>query len=432
MIGVLATCLVLYALVVRSVRYRKLRTTLWKFSRGDLEKMTPYVAQQIVHVSFLYDTPYTMLMGTRVALFKVYGIRSIASVLLKSGELTSKEDEKINKRLADTAILIATALSNPVLGPGSGCPVTTPDSDPRSAIAIARINYLHKKYNIRNDDFLYNLSLFMIEPIKFTEKYDWRPHSPLEIQAIFVLWTEVGRRMGIQNIWNSYEEMVEWANVGKNPSSSGDSILMSKSFSVIHQQQYELDNMIPSEESQKLARVTLEHFLSRVPRIPGLRGLVLQIFTTLLDARTRNAMGLSEPAPTIVKLVHGIFALRAFLVRNFMLPRGKPSLWVKLDSTHKLDEVGVPRIPAAFKRREGPWYYPEATGLWLLKDRILVSLGLQNVHKLPGKRWRSEGYRLEELGPVQFEKSGHREVMEEAQRIQGCPTAGLWGLPTDS
>ncbi|KDR73850.1 hypothetical protein GALMADRAFT_227616 [Galerina marginata CBS 339.88] len=367
--------------------------------------MTPHLAQQIVHVSFFYDTPLMMLLGTQVALFKVYGISTIATVLLKSGELTSAE--KINKRLADTSILIATALSNPLVGPGSGCPVVSPNIDPRGAVAIARINYLHGKYSIKNDDLLYNLALFMIEPITWTARFDWRPHSPLEIQAIFALWTEVGRRMGIQNIWTSYDDMVEWTT------------------------QYEIDNMVPSEASQSLAKITLEHLFSRVPNVSFLRAAIYQVAITLLDKRARTAMGLPEPSPRAGAIIHRIFLLRAFFVRHFCLPRWKPSLWVSLDSSHRIDEAGIPRMAAVYKRRSGPWYYPESTG-WgnYLVQRLVVALGLQRRERIPGKEWRSQGYRLEELGPIRFENSGHDQVMQEAVVIQGCPINGLWGIPS--
>jgi len=48
---------------------------------------------------------------------------------------------------------------------------------------------------------------------EWTAKYDWRPHSSVEVKAIFTLWTEAGRRMGIEDIWSTYEEMKQWVEV---------------------------------------------------------------------------------------------------------------------------------------------------------------------------------------------------------------------------
>ncbi|KAK7062751.1 hypothetical protein VNI00_000240 [Paramarasmius palmivorus] len=209
----------------------------------------------------------TMLLGTQVALFKVYGISSIASVLLSSGELT--DETRINKRLADTAILIATFVSNPVPPRSS----SDESNDPRAAIALARTNYLHGKYRINNDDFLYNLALFMLEPIRWTARFNWRPLTPTEIKAIFILWTDIGRHMGLHNLWSSYEEMEVWAD------------------------NYEAANMVPSEASAKLARITTQHFLQRVPPKLGLQRLVFNVMLTVLDTRTRKAMQYAHYIP---------------------------------------------------------------------------------------------------------------------------------------
>ncbi|KAJ4492502.1 hypothetical protein C8R41DRAFT_831924 [Lentinula lateritia] len=384
-----------YILLVRILRYQRVKLIPTKFSGDELLTMSPWTAQQIVYESFFHDTPMMMLLGTQVALFKVYGISSIATLLLRTGEL--KTLHTMNKRLADTSTLIATFLSNPLVGPG----YETPSDDPRAAIAIARVNYLHRKYRINNDDYLYNLALFMIEPIRWTGRFDWRPHSPIEIQAIFTLWTEIGRRMGIKNIWASYTEMEEWV------------------------ENFEELNMVPSTASAELARTTINHFLERIP-IQSLRPLFFQLMLTVLDTRTRNAMQLPEPNPWVSALIHWLFIIRAFVVRNLCLPRQKPAIWVQLDNTYRLDEDGVPRMSAVYQRRSGPYYFPQKTGFALKLQNVFIWLGLRSEEKSPGSKWFSEGYRLEELGPIQFKEDGHEQVMQEAAILQGCPLTGLW------
>ncbi|KAF8989546.1 hypothetical protein BDQ17DRAFT_1434387 [Cyathus striatus] len=369
----------------------------------QIHNMSPNLAQKIVHESLFYDTPMIMLLGTQIALFKVYGIPSIASLLLKTGELTSKE--RMNKRLADTGILITTAISNPILGPRSGVENPPPLADPRSAIAIARMNYLHGMYKINNDDFLYNLALFMIEPIRWTAKFDWRPHSPVEIQAIFVLWAEVGRRMGMENVWNTYDEMVEWTNA------------------------YESTNMIPSDPSETLANLTINHFLNRVPTLFGLRKLARQLVLSVLDEHTRKAMRMPPPNPYISSLIYYLFKSRAFIVRHFCLPRRKPALWVQLDmSSVSVDSAGMMRMHSFYPRRAGPYYYPERTGFALFLQNIKIAQGRLNPETVPGEKWRCRGYRLEELGPERWEHEGHEKVIREAGELQGCPISGVWGL----
>ncbi|KAG7100280.1 hypothetical protein E1B28_002053 [Marasmius oreades] len=396
MVSLPVCCLAIYLLIVRILRYRRVNRTSRKYADLNLDAITPQKVQEIVYDSLFYD----MVLGTQVTLFKIYGVPTIATLLLKSGEMT--DEVQLNKRLADTATLIATFISNP----SPPCSSTDDRSDPRAAIALARINYIHEKYPIRNEDLLYNLALFMLEPVRWTARFNWRPHTSLEKKAIFILWTDAGRRMGIENIWSSYEEMENWAHT------------------------YEEENMIPSESAYNLSRITINHMLNRVPSFPGLKSLAYNVFLTLLDERTRYAMGLPAPNRAISSTIYALFHIRAWIVHYLCLPRFKPALWVQMNMNPicpSADEI--PRMHAVYPRRSGPYYFPEPTGYFAVKlQRLLLALGLKNPDKIPGKRWRSEGYRLEELGPVRWENEGHEEVMAAAAQMQGCPISGPWSL----
>jgi hypothetical protein len=72
------------------------------------------------------------------------------------------------RRYADTGVLLSDFTSRPF------------DSD-RRARALARMNFLHSHYPILNDDFLYTLSVFVVTPQRWIEKYEWRPLTELEI-----------------------------------------------------------------------------------------------------------------------------------------------------------------------------------------------------------------------------------------------------------
>ena len=58
------------------------------------------------------------------------------------------------------------------------------------------MNYLHGRYikagKISNDDMLYTLSLFVLEPIRWTAKYEWRCVTDLERCAMGMCWKDLG------------------------------------------------------------------------------------------------------------------------------------------------------------------------------------------------------------------------------------------------
>ncbi|KAI4128001.1 MAG: hypothetical protein LQ341_006731, partial [Variospora aurantia] len=112
----------------------------------------------------------TFSAATTFALFKAYGIPSISSLFVLTNQLAGPPLAS-SKRYADTGALLLEAVLNE---PGSG----------RSVEAITRINYLHERWRgkrkgkgIRDEDMLYTLSLFALEPMKWVKKYEWRELS---------------------------------------------------------------------------------------------------------------------------------------------------------------------------------------------------------------------------------------------------------------
>ena len=74
--GTLYGALLAYLVLVRVLRYRWRDGTTARFTAHELENMTPATAQKIILTSLFYDNPMIMLLGTQIALFKVFGIVS--------------------------------------------------------------------------------------------------------------------------------------------------------------------------------------------------------------------------------------------------------------------------------------------------------------------------------------------------------------------
>src|SRR5204863_1334534 len=75
----------------------------------------------------------------------------------------------------------------------------------RGRRAIDRINALQGRFQIANRDFLYVLSTFIYEPIRWNARFGWRLLCEEEKQAYYFFWREVGWRMKIEEIPESYE-----------------------------------------------------------------------------------------------------------------------------------------------------------------------------------------------------------------------------------
>lgn len=58
---------------------------------------------------------------------------------------------------------------------------------------------------------LYTMSLFVLEPFRFIDRYEWRKISTLEKECHFTFWSEVARLMGIENIPGSIEQLDKWS-----------------------------------------------------------------------------------------------------------------------------------------------------------------------------------------------------------------------------
>src|SRR4051794_33334091 len=80
------------------------------------------------------------------------------------------------------------------------------DSD-RGRRALERMNHIHERFRIANSDFLYVLTTFIFEPIRWNERFGWRPMAANERLALFHFWREVGLRMKIRDIPEDYDSL---------------------------------------------------------------------------------------------------------------------------------------------------------------------------------------------------------------------------------
>ena len=259
----------LYLLLVKTVRNRRLRLTVKEYpynTRDSFASMSLedafYIQQKIGELEF----PFIHQKALQFALFRTYGIPSISKLLVQTTEFSSASTA--SKRYVDTEVLVAEFYGyHP--------------QHSRVTEAIARMNYIHSVYRkagkISDEDMLYTLSLFAMEPIRWIERHEWRSLEAFEKNAIAVFVKALGDAMdiryagylkGAEEGWKDglhwLDEIDAWA------------------------QAYERKAMVPDINNFKTAEETMNILLWFVPRAAKAFGK--KLVCTLLDQRLRQAM----------------------------------------------------------------------------------------------------------------------------------------------
>jgi hypothetical protein len=242
------------------------------------------IARRLATITFPWDTTRAL----ELALFRTFAAARIGGLLHGSGEF----ERRPQKRYDDTDLLVSEIIEH-------GC------DSPRGSRAIARINALHGRFRIANDDYLYVLSSFVFEPIRWNARFGWRRMTETEKLAWFWFWRQVGEHMSIHDIPDDYAEFEGYSR------------------------QYEADNFHCTAASQRVALATRELFAAWFPAL--LRPLVRNSIHALLDPPLLAALAL-RPAPRWL----------AWLAENALRTRARVLRWLPKRRQPKL-RTQVPR-----------------------------------------------------------------------------------------
>ena len=251
------------------------------------------IARHLATVAFPWDTTRAL----ELALFRTFAAIRIGGLLHGSGEF----EKRPQKRYDDTDLLVSEIIEHGF-------------DSARGARAIARINALHGRFRIANEDFLYVLSSFVFEPIRWNVRFGWRRMTESETLAWFWFWRQIGERMSIRDIPEDYAEFERYSR------------------------QYEADNFRCTVASQRVALATRELFAAWFPA--PLRPLVRNSIHALLDPPLLAALAL-RPAPRwLAWLAERTLRTRARALR-WLPKRRQPKLRTQLP---RLDYPGGYRI----------------------------------------------------------------------------------------
>lgn len=171
-----------YMLLVRHLRYKRIRALLAKYPDPTLPLRNLDVAREISSSVAVLEYPYLNTVALEFALFKTYAIPSISKILAATRQFTSSA----LKRADDTGLILAEmnqAYSRKQLREileGTSDPAEDLNDEKRAQMATERLNWIHGHYPIKQEDYLYTLALFILEPGSWIDRFEWRPLSELE------------------------------------------------------------------------------------------------------------------------------------------------------------------------------------------------------------------------------------------------------------
>lgn len=226
--------------------------------RDHIQTLNPKTDhQQICYLLAGYEFPWDITRALEVALLRTFCVPSISKLLDQTGEFR----HHAQKRYDDTGIVVSALLKWGY------------DSE-QGRRFLERMNGIHAHFPITNADYLYVLSTFIYEPVRWCDRTSWRPLTATERLALFYFWQAVGERMGIEGIPDSYEALEQY------------------------NQRYEAENFHFAPSNQQVAAATRRMLVGWFPR--PLQPLVNLGVPSLLDPALLKALGW-QPAPPVLR-----------------------------------------------------------------------------------------------------------------------------------
>lgn len=241
---------------------------------------------KIVQLNTFYEFPWDNSRSLEFALFRTFAVTEIGNVLHRTQEF----EMRTQKRYDDTDMILSEIVEHGY------------DSE-RGKEALKNMNRMHGASHISNDLMLYVLSTFVVEPHRWNLRFGYRKATENELIANHKLWFEIGTRMGIQAIPDTFSAM-EQMNIG-----------------------YEQAHFGYSVGGRKVADATLNLMLSwYFPRFTW--DLFRPFLIALMDEPLRVALQYKRPSVFVVQALNIAMTCRKQVLK-LMPGRKKPYLRTK-------------------------------------------------------------------------------------------------------
>ncbi len=265
-------------------------------------------AHEIYRWHATIEFPWDVTRALELALYRTYAVPSIGGLLDQTGEFA----QRAQKRYDDTALLLAEVLEHGF-------------DSARGRAAIARINRIHARFDISAEDMRYVLAVFVVTPLRWLDRFGWRPVTTVEREAACGYYRQLGARMGIRDLPESWPDFCALAD------------------------SYEIAHFQYTPANARIGTATRELFVRWFWFVPG--PVVRLGVHALLDPSVRSAFGFPDPPPVAVRGADLALRLRGRLVA--VLPKRRTPFhtrdsWLvrSYPGGYEIGELGPPGLPS--------------------------------------------------------------------------------------
>lgn len=236
--------------------------------------MTRDETQQTVRRLVLRDFGWEIQKGLELALLRSFAVPSVSGLLAGTGQLSRETASRV-RRTDEIIMRLLVGGYGSLEGIGS----------------LERINAAHARFGITNEQYLFVLSTFLLQPLGFIERFGWRRLFPAEREAWFAFWREVGKAMSIRDIPETLTGFEAWAR------------------------EFEERSVRPAASNEEVARPVVGFMKQQYAWPVRTDAVGAMYYRALLGERAGAALGLEKPAGAFVLAVQVILGARAGLVR---------------------------------------------------------------------------------------------------------------------
>ncbi|MCE0536316.1 DUF2236 domain-containing protein [Kineosporia rhizophila] len=274
---------------------------------GERVRQLDRAYRELAMSTFVFETRLTH----RLSYFRTFASPRIAGLLTHTGQMQAEP----RRRAYDTGLMMYALIEAGL-------------ESPTGRHAVARLNEMHRRWRITNDDYLWVLGTFAVMSVRTIERIGWRAITEAEKQTVIDWHVELGTRMGITDIPTDHATFDAWFTA------------------------YEARMLRRTDAGEELLRLALEVVGSQIPR--RMRRPVLALAPVLIEEPARTALGLARPSLRARAVVAVAVKVRAVRRRRL----GPPAPFFRMGEANTeypdgwtLDDLGPRRVGARAQRR---------------------------------------------------------------------------------